>query len=199
MTHRHWSRSLVRSCPEDWLGSVGKWSFSVHAPVDDYSSHMLCPFSVYLSLDALSFSACSAPHSAKAPSTYIVQRNTYGHECSLENMLFTFTWVLSVQRGQSSCKGLPPLFGYPKVNCRTEEGIDRRLNGSERHSGRRESVLCSRREFCLARLTKNMPRSLLVNRFSVLNVEEINTDIIKPIDVPFTSAPDKKALPQKPK
>ena len=31
-------------------------------------------------------------------------------------------------------------------------------------------------------LAKSVPRSLLVNRFAVLDVEEVNTDIHKPID-----------------
>jgi len=61
------------------------------------------------------------------------------------------------------------------------------------------SVLCSRGGFCLVWLAKSVPQSLLVNRFSVLNVKEINTDIIEPIDTPLTSAPNRKALPWKPK
>jgi len=40
-----------------------------------------------------------------------------------------------------------------------------------------------------------MPRSLLVNRFAVLNIKEVNTDIYEPIDAPLPSAPDRKALP----
>ena len=34
------------------------------------------------------------------------------------------------------------------------------------------------------RLVKSAPQSLLVNRFSVLNIEEVNTDVREPIDVP---------------
>ena len=33
-------------------------------------------------------------------------------------------------------------------------------------------------------LAKSAPRSLLVNRFAVLDVEEVNTDTCEPIDVP---------------
>jgi len=42
---------------------------------------------------------------------------------------------------------------------------------------------------------------LLVNRFAVLDVEEVNTDIIEPIDVLSlsSSAPDRTMQPQKPK
>jgi len=42
---------------------------------------------------------------------------------------------------------------------------------------------------------------LLVNRFAVLDIEEVNTDIREPIDTPplSPSAPDKTAQPQKPK
>ena len=42
-------------------------------------------------------------------------------------------------------------------------------------------------------------RSLLVNRFAVLNVEEVNTDIYEPIDIPLPSTLDRKALPRRPK
>jgi len=46
-----------------------------------------------------------------------------------------------------------------------------------------------------------VPRSLLVNRFAVLDVEEVNTDISEPIDAPSLSfsAPDRTTQPQKPK
>jgi len=44
-----------------------------------------------------------------------------------------------------------------------------------------------------------MLRSLLVNRFAVLDVEEVNTEICEPIDAPplSSSAPVRKALPQR--
>jgi len=48
-------------------------------------------------------------------------------------------------------------------------------------------------------LAKSAPQSLLVNRFAVLNVEEVNADICEPIDALPPSAPDRKALPQRPK
>ena len=50
-------------------------------------------------------------------------------------------------------------------------------------------------------LVKSAPRLLLVNRFAVLDVEEINTDIREPIDTPSfsLSAPDKTVQPQRPK
>jgi len=46
-----------------------------------------------------------------------------------------------------------------------------------------------------------VPQSLLVNRFAVLDVEEVNTDISEPIDAPFlsSSAPDRTTQPWKPK
>jgi len=46
-----------------------------------------------------------------------------------------------------------------------------------------------------------MSRSLLVDRFAVLDVEEVNTDICEPIDAPplSPSAPNRTAQPQKPK
>jgi len=55
--------------------------------------------------------------------------------------------------------------------------------------------------FCLAWLAKSAPRSLLVNRFAVLDVEEVNTDVCEPIDAPLLSPsdPDRTTQPQKPK
>jgi len=51
------------------------------------------------------------------------------------------------------------------------------------------------------RLVKSAPWSLLVNKFTVLDVEEINTDVCEPIDAPllFPSDPDRTTQPQKPK
>jgi len=48
---------------------------------------------------------------------------------------------------------------------------------------------------------KSAPRSLLVNRFAVLDVEEVNTDIRKPIDAPLLlpSDLDRTTQPRKPK
>ena len=48
---------------------------------------------------------------------------------------------------------------------------------------------------------KSAPRLLLVNRFAVLDIEEVNTDIHEPIDTPSLSpsAPDRTVQPQKPK
>jgi len=61
-------------------------------------------------------------------------------------------------------------------------------------------LLSPRGGFCLARLAKSAPRSLLVNRFTVLDVEEVNTDISEPIDAPSlaSSAPDRTTQPRKP-
>jgi len=46
-----------------------------------------------------------------------------------------------------------------------------------------------------------VPRSLLVNRFAVLDIEEVNTDICEPIDIPLLplSALDRTTQPWKPK
>ena len=56
-------------------------------------------------------------------------------------------------------------------------------------------------EFCLARPAKSTPWSLLVNRFTVLDVEEVNTDVREPIDAPLLSPsdPDRTTQPWKPK
>jgi len=93
---------------------------------------------------------------------------------------------------------LTPL-GCLKANHRATERIDRRFDGLERCSGRRESWLLPEGGFCLVQLVKSAPRSLLVNRFVVLNVEEVNTDVREPIDALPPSTPDRKALPQRPK
>ena len=47
------------------------------------------------------------------------------------------------------------------------------------------------------RLAKSALQSLLVNRFAILNIEEVNTDIHEPIDAPLPSTLDRKALPQR--
>jgi len=49
------------------------------------------------------------------------------------------------------------------------------------------------------RLAKSAPWSLLVNRFIVLNVEEVNTDIYEPIDALPPFALVRTALPRRPK
>ena len=104
-----------------------------------------------------------------------------------------------MQRGQLPCKGLLPLLGHPEANCRATERIDQRFNGLEGCSRGRGSGLCPRGGFCLVRPVKSAPWSLLVNRFAVLNIEEVNTDVREPIDAPLPSALDRKALPQRPK
>jgi len=89
------------------------------------------------------------------------------------------------------------LLGCLKVNCGAAGGINQRLDGSKGCSRERGSLLCPRGGFCLVQPVKSMPRLLLVNRFAVLNIEEVNTDVCKPIDIPLPSALDRKALPQR--
>ena len=48
-------------------------------------------------------------------------------------------------------------------------------------------------------LVKSAPWLLLVNRFAVLNVKEVNTDIHESINTPLPSTPDRKALSWRPK
>jgi len=62
-------------------------------------------------------------------------------------------------------------------------------------------LLNSRGGFCLAWLAKSVLWSPLVNRFTVLDVEEVNTDICEPIDVPSLSpsALDRIVQPRRPK
>ena len=77
--------------------------------------------------------------------------------------------------------------------------IDRRFDGLERYSSKRESWLLPGGGFCLVRLAKSAPQSLLVNSFAVLDVEEVNTDICEPINVLPPSALVRTALPRRPK
>jgi len=86
---------------------------------------MLCSYSTNLFLCTSLSSSSSTYRSAKtlSASTYTIQRNTHGHRCSPENTLFTSVRLLSVQRGQPSCEGLPLLFGRLKVNHRAKRGI----------------------------------------------------------------------------
>ena len=105
--------------------------------VTDQGSPCIHPSSVNPSLNVLPSSAGSTLHSTKVPSICIIQRNTHGCRCSLENVLLTSVRVLSVQRGQPSHERLPLLL----INCRTKGGINRRLDGSEEYSRRRESML----------------------------------------------------------
>ena len=194
MTHEHRSRSLVRSCLEDQPGAVGERSLSIDTPVNDLGPYMLCPSLTDPSLDIPLSSNNSAPHSTEALSAYT-------HRCrrSPENTLFTSTRMLSVQRGQLSCEGLSLPLRRLKVNCRTKGRTDWRLDGPEGYSRGKGNLLCSREEFCLVQLVKSVPWSPLVNRFTVLNIEEVNTDICKPIDIPPLSTLDRKLLSWKPK
>ena len=50
-------------------------------------------------------------------------------------------------------------------------------------------------------LAKSAPQSLLVNRFAILDIEEVNTDAHEPIDAILLSPsdPDRTTQPRKPK
>ena len=104
-----------------------------------------------------------------------------------------------MQRAQPSREGLSPPSRRPEVNRGATERIDRRFDGLEGCSSRRGSWLLPGGGFCLARPAKSAPRSLLVNRFAVLDVEEVNTDTCEPIDAPPSSALVRTALPRRPK
>jgi len=109
--------------------------------------------------------------------------------------------MLLMQRAQLSRKGLSPPSRRPEVNCGATGRIDQRFDGLERCSSRRRSWLLPRGGFCLAQLAKSAPRLLLVNRFAILDVEEVNTEICEPIDAPplSLSALVRTALPWRPK
>ena len=99
-------------------------------------------------------------------------------------MLSTSTRVLLVRRDQPPRKGLPPPLRCLEVNHGAMGRIDQRFDSLERCSRRKGSWPLPRGGFCLVWLAKSVPQSLLVNRFAVLNVEEVNTDICEPIDTP---------------
>jgi len=109
--------------------------------------------------------------------------------------------MLLMWRAQPSRKGLSPPPRCPEVNREATGRINQRFDGLERCSSRRGSWLLPGGGFCLARLVKNTPWSLLVNRFAILDVEEVNTEVCEPIDAPSLSpsAPVRTALPRRPK
>ena len=90
--------------------------------------------------------------------------------------------------------GLLLLLGCPKVDYGTEKRTNQRLDSSEGCSGGRGSLLHPGEGFCLVQPAKSAPQSPLVNKFAVLNVEEVNTNIYEPIDALLPSALDRKAL-----
>ena len=143
----------------------------------------------------------SLHHFPKTCSICTVWRSAYGRGHHLEDAPCTSARMLLMRRAQSSRKGLSPLFRCLEVNHGATGRIDRRFNGLERCSSRRGSWLLPRGGFCLTRLVKSAPRSLLVNRFTVLDVKEVNTEVCEPIDAPplFPSAPVGTALPRRPK
>jgi len=160
---------------------------------------VLRPSPAYPSLDALSASVRSTPCSPKTRSACAIRRDTYGHGHHPEDAPHTSAGMLLMRRAQPSREGLSPLSRHPEVNRGAIGRIDRRFDGLERCSSRRGSWLLPGGEFCLAQLAKSVPRSLLVNRFAVLDIEEVNTDICEPIDAPPPSAPVRTALPRRPK
>jgi len=109
--------------------------------------------------------------------------------------------MLLMRRAQPSREGLSPPSRHPEVNRGAMKRIDQRFDGLERCSSRRGSWLFPGGGFCVAQPAKSAPQSLLVNRFAVLDIEEVNTEIREPIDAPplFPPAPVRTALPQRPK
>jgi len=85
---------------------------------------VLCPSSIDPFLGTPSPSNSSTPHFTKAPSTYTIGKDTYGHKHSPKDMLFASMRVLLVQKDQSFCEGLLLLLGHPKVNYGIKGGID---------------------------------------------------------------------------
>ena len=110
--------------PEAWYAAA--WRIDQVWLANEVFQSTLCPCSTNPFLCTLLSSSSSVFCSAKTPSasTYTVWRNTYKRKHSPENMLFTSTRLLSVQRGQLSCEGLSPPFGCPEVNRRAKRGID---------------------------------------------------------------------------
>ena len=86
----------------------------------------LCPCSTnpFLCTPLSSSSSTFCSTKTASASTCTIRRNTHGRRCSLENVLLTSMRLLSVWRGQPSCKGLLLLFGRPEVNHGAKGGID---------------------------------------------------------------------------
>ena len=145
---------------------------------------MLRPSPACPSLDVLPASVHSVPRSPETHSACTIWRDTYEREHHLEDAPCTSAGMLSMQRAQPSRKGLSPPSRRLEVNRRATERIDQRFDGLERCGSRRGSWLLPRGGFCLAQPAKSMLRSLLVNRFAVLDVKEVNTEICEPIDAP---------------
>ena len=162
---------------------------------------MLRPSPACPSLDVPPASVRSTPHPSKTHSACTSQRDTYGRGHYLEGALYTSMRMLSMRRAQPSRKGLSPPSRHLEVNRGATGRIDQRFDGLERCSSRRGSWLLPRGGFCLVWLVKSAPRSLLVNRFAILDVEEVNTEICEPIDAPPLSPSTlvKTALPWRPK
>jgi len=59
-----------------------------------------------------------------ATSACTIWRNTHGRRRCPENAPFTSTRLLSLQRDQPSCEGLPPPFGRSEVNRRAKRETD---------------------------------------------------------------------------
>jgi len=163
---------------------IDQRGFSIYALVNNYGTYALHPSPAYPSLDVLPTSVHSAPHSPKTYSSCTIRRNTYGYGHCPEDVPCTSARMLSMRRAQPSCKGLSPPSRCLKVNRRATGRIDQRLDGLERCSSRRGSWLLPGGGFYLAQPAKSVPQLLLVNRFAVLDVEEVNTDVRKPIDAP---------------
>jgi len=144
---------------------------------------MLRPSPAYPSLDAPPASVRSAPCSPETHSACTIQRDTHGRGHRPEGAPHTSTGMLSMRRAQPSRERLSPLSRRLEINRRATGRIDRRFDGLERCSDRRGSWLLPGGGFCLARPAKSAPWSL-VNRFAVLDVEEVNTDTCEPIDTP---------------
>jgi len=121
------------------------------ALVNVYGPYALRPSPVYPSLDVPPSSVHSAPRSPEARSVCTVQRSTYGRRHHLEDAPCTSARMLLMRRAQSSRKGLSLPSRCPEVNRGATGRIDRRFNGLERCSSRRESWLLSGGGFCLMR------------------------------------------------
>ena len=110
--------------PEAWYAAA--WRIDQVRLANEAFQSTLRPCSTNPFLCTPLSSSSSTFHSTKtaSASTCTIRRNTHRRRCSLENVLLTSMRLLSVWRGQPSCKGLLPLFGRPEVNHGAKGGID---------------------------------------------------------------------------
>ena len=139
----------------------------------------------------LLLSTCSSSLASSNPFTFVFSSSNpiygYRYQYYLEALPCISKRLLQVQRHKPSGKGLLLPDGHKTINGRTTGGADRRSLGFERCSFQRREP-SGRGGFCIIWPVNNAPQFPLINRFCILNIEESNTSICKPIVIPSSSS-----------